>query len=65
MSEHKTALHCPQCGEPTERLHEGYCKPCCDANQAALDLHNAEVDHWRCLTDRQRDNAIKAAVRRG
>ena len=42
--------HCPQCGEATERLYEGYCKPCCQENQAALDLHNATYDRWRLPT---------------
>lgn len=54
---------CPQCGEPTFELHEGYCRECCDANQAALDKHNAQYDAWQAMTDAQRDAAIKRACR--
>lgn len=53
---------CPQCGEDTERLHEGYCAECCTENQRALDLHNAEYDRWQSMTDNQRQAAISAAV---
>ncbi|UUJ74487.1 hypothetical protein [Microcystis phage Mae-Yong1326-1] len=58
-------FRCPQCGEPAERLCEGYCEPCRDANQAALDQHNAEHGAWEAMTDAQRGLAIRAAVRRG
>lgn len=58
-------FRCPQCGEPAERLCEGYCEPCSEANQAALDLHNIEHDRWQAMTDRQRDHAIREAMRRG
>ena len=27
---------CPQCGSPTDRFYEGYCKACRDDNQRAL-----------------------------
>jgi hypothetical protein len=54
---------CPQCGEPTETLHEGYCAECCADNQSALDLHNAQHDDWQTLTDQQRDARIRDAVR--
>lgn len=54
---------CPQCGEPTKELHEGYCKECCDHNQAALDLHNGTYDRWQRMTDVQRAEAIKFATR--
>lgn len=53
---------CPQCGEATETLHEGYCAECCTENQRALDLHNAEYDRWQSMTDNQRQSAISAAV---
>lgn len=60
---------CPQCGEPTERLHDGYCAECCAEccaeNQRALDLHNAEVDHWHSLSDAERGDAIRRAIRHG
>jgi hypothetical protein len=61
--QHKTTICCPQCGEPTERLCEGYCEPCRDANQAALDEHHARADWWASLTDRQRDAQIRDALR--
>lgn len=52
---------CPQCGEATPELREGYCRECCDNNQAALDRHNAECDRWQAMTDAERDAAIKQA----
>ena len=53
---------CPQCGEPTQELHEGYCAECCSDNQRRLDQHNAEHDRWQRMTDAQRDAAIKFAA---
>lgn len=55
---------CPQCGEPTETLHEGYCADCCAENQAALDKHNAEFDAWEAMTPKQRDARIRDAIRK-
>lgn len=55
-------LHCPQCGEPTERLHEGYCQECCEQNQRALDEHNARFDWWEKLSDDERERQIKWAM---
>jgi len=55
---------CPQCGEPTPELHEGYCEDCCIENQRCLDQHNAEYDRWQRMTDAQRDAAIMAAANR-
>ena len=55
--------HCPQCGDDTPELHEGYCEDCCRDNQAALDRHNMEYDRWQRMTDAQRDAAIKFASR--
>lgn len=52
---------CPQCGQPTERLYEGYCEPCCQENQAELDLHNATYDRWQSMTDAERDDEIGRA----
>ena len=52
-------LHCPQCGEPVEQLHEGYCEDCCNQNQAELDRHNAEYDHWNRMDDERREEAIR------
>lgn len=52
---------CPQCGEPTDRLHEGYCAECCEENQRALDLHNAAYDRWAGMTDAQRSDEIRRA----
>ena len=54
--------HCPQCGEPTDEFREGYCVPCCEANQAALDLHNATFDRWKRMTPEQREAEIRAAI---
>ena len=57
-----TPYDCPQCGEPTETIHEGYCAECCADNQAALDQHNAAFVAWQNMTDVQRDKAIRRAV---
>lgn len=54
---------CPQCGELTEELHEGYCAYCCEQNQRELDLHSASFDRWERITDSERDAEIKAAYR--
>jgi hypothetical protein len=54
---------CPQCASETDTLHEGYCESCRDANQDALDLHNAEYDHWRALTSAERERRIREALR--
>ncbi|MGY3588051.1 hypothetical protein ACVIF9_006728 [Bradyrhizobium sp. USDA 4350] len=56
-------LNCPQCTEPTETLHEGYCFECWEANQRALDLHNAEYDRWKRMSDADRKRAIAWAAR--
>ncbi len=58
-----TVYDCPQCGEQTMALFEGYCCNCRDENQAALDAHNAAFDQWERMTDAQRDAAIKRATR--
>lgn len=56
-------LDCPQCGEPTELFCEGVCEPCCKANQAALDLHNAQYDRWQKMSAAERDREIRRAAR--
>ncbi|MCW8988353.1 MAG: hypothetical protein OQK75_11870 [Gammaproteobacteria bacterium] len=55
-------LYCPQCGERTEQLHEGYCEECCNENQVALDKHNAEYDHWNRLDSERREEEIKRSM---
>jgi arginyl-tRNA synthetase len=57
-----STYHCPQCGEETDTLHEGYCEACCSANQSALDTHNAQFDIWNQMTELQRDLAIRNAI---
>lgn len=52
---------CPQCGLQTPTLDEGYCEACCEDNQRALDLHNAEVDRWMDLSPAEREMAIRQA----
>lgn len=37
---------CPQCGEETETLHEGFCEDCRKQNQEALDEHNYWHDRY-------------------
>ena len=53
---------CPQCGEETPELHEGYCLTCCTDNQENLDAHNATFDQWQAMDARQRSNAIGRAI---
>lgn len=38
---------CPQCGEETPTLHEGYCEECRKDNQHALDRFNEHLELWR------------------
>lgn len=56
-------LYCPQCGEDCEELVEGYCSDCAEENQRELDLHNLQYDRWKGLTDQQREDEIKSAIR--
>lgn len=58
-----TQFTCPQCAEPTETLHEGYCADCCDGNQSALDAHNSQHDRWQILSDSDRAAEIKQQIR--
>ncbi len=58
--------NCPQCGELSEQLHEGYCEQCCNDNQAALDRHNAEISDLEAklnlfrLSDERQQKEIEA-----
>lgn len=60
---HEPEFYCPQCGEDTERLHEGYCQECHDDRQARLHDHNFRFNRWQKLSEKQRDAEIKAAIR--
>ena len=51
-------LYCPQCGEDTPTLHEGYCEDCRKDRQTALDAHNAEHDAWVRMTPNEQKRAI-------
>ncbi len=53
---------CPQCGEPTNSLFDGYCAECSAANQSALDAHNDQHDRWKGLSDARREAEIKRAA---
>lgn len=53
---------CPQCGEQTSELYEGYCEECCAENQLQLDRHICEYDHWNRLDSERRERAIKDAL---
>ncbi len=55
--------NCPQCGEQTKQLFEGYCNSCCHENQVSLDLSNAELDRWLSMTDEQRTNEINRSIK--
>jgi len=52
-------LYCPQCGDHTEQLHEGYCEECCKNNQNILNDFNLRLKWWDGLTDEQRWKEIK------
>ncbi|WP_152531886.1 hypothetical protein [Pseudomonas syringae] len=54
---------CPQCGEPTDELHEGCCEACCSGNQDALDDHNFQHDRWARLGNAERSSEIKRATK--
>jgi len=55
-------LNCPACGNPTAVFREGYCEPCQQYRQNALDQHNVEYDAWQRKTDKEREAAIKWAL---
>ena len=55
-------LNCPQCGEETETLHEGYCEECLNERQSALNEHNARFDFWEKCTDTEKDFYIRSAA---
>ena len=62
MPDNLDKLYCPQCGEPCGELREGYCRPCHDERQAALDLHNTQYDEWQRLSGAERDRRIRNAM---
>jgi len=49
---------CPQCGELTEVLYDGYCHVCHSNNQAALRDYSLGLADYRDL----RDTAITKAI---
>jgi len=55
-------IFCPQCGDNTHELHEGCCEQCWNENQAALDRHNQEYDHWNRMDSERREQAIREAM---
>lgn len=63
MTEKPETFDCRQCGEetPEHMFKEGVCETCCEANQRALDQHNAEFDAWQRLTDAERWERIRRA----
>ena len=56
-------MNCPQCGEETPELHEGYCADCCSNNQAELDKHNFEYENWQAMNEHEREEAISNAYK--
>ena len=61
LEEYIEEFDCPQCGEESDQLFEGYCLDCLYQNQSELDNHNAQFDRWESLTDSQRQNEINKA----
>ena len=53
---------CPQCGEETETLHEGYCEECRIENSAAVHDHRHQFTEWESLSVEQRNGKINAAI---
>lgn len=54
--------NCPKCGEETQELHEGYCKPCINEMTLELHAHNSAHDHWESITSEERNRAIREAI---
>ena len=54
---------CPECGELTDRLCEGFCETCWEYRQAMLDFHNLQFDRWQKLSSSDRESEIKWASR--
>jgi ribosomal protein L37E len=61
-TENRIDLYCPQCGEDTDELHEGYCEVCCYNNQQALDDHNYSYRMWQELSRQEREDQIRRAM---
>lgn len=55
-------FHCPQCGEDTNELPEGYCPECGKENQRVLHEHNLGFDRWQRLSPAQREAEIRNAI---
>ena len=55
-------MDCPQCGDETERLYEGYCLECAAENQAELTEHLISFEEWEKLSSSEREKRIKEAV---
>jgi len=51
--------YCPQCGNFCDEFVEGYCATCFEENQQLLGRFYAEYDHWKKLSDKEKDSAIK------
>lgn len=52
---------CPQCGEKTPTLNEGYCEDCREENQRNLNEHNRSFDNWQRMNSDEREAAIRGA----
>lgn len=52
-------MDCPQCGNETEQLFEGYCKECYEDNQRRLDEFNFRQEYWDRLNQEKKDEWIK------
>lgn len=53
---------CPQCGETTPTLYEGYCEYCRKQNQIELNEHNRSYDAWQKMSNKQRDYEINKPI---
>lgn len=60
-NEVRTALDCPNCGEPTKQFVEGFCAECHHERQDRLYEHNARFDWWNGLSDAERETQIRRA----
>lgn len=54
-------LICPQCGEETESLNEGYCEACTHNNYSQMAQHEYTFRRWEQLNDAQRWLEIRLA----
>ncbi len=46
-------MYCPQCGEETEQLVEGYCQDCANDNYAAIFEREWQQERWARMNEQE------------